>query len=160
MRELRLMSLDEQAKRSFDSGYNCAESVLLVVSKQPGITRLSVESFVPRVATGFGGGIARNGEICGALAGGIMAISLALGRDEPDESRDHCYRAVDGFYSDFLKAFGTCRCRELIGVDLRTPTGIEAYHSRIHYERCNPIVAWAVTRVQQIIRESLHRTER
>lgn len=147
------MSLEEQAKRNFNSEYNCAESVLLAVSKQPGVARQGVESLVPRIASGFGGGIARNGDICGALAGGTMAISLALGRDRPDESRDPCYRAVDRFYNDFVEAFGTCKCRELTGLDLKTPAGIEAYRNKIHTERCNHIVAWAAERAHQIIQE-------
>jgi len=145
------MSLGEEARRNFNSGYNCAESVLLVVSKQSG---LPGEVIIPRIATGFGGGIARNGNICGALAGGVAVISLALGRDMSTESRDPCYRAVDQFYNEFLESFGAYRCRELTGVDLRTPEGRQAYESRIHNQRCNPIVAWAAERAFRIIRDT------
>lgn len=81
------MSLEEVGKRHFDSGYNCAESVLLAVSMQPGVTRQEVRSFIPRIATSFGGGIARNGDICGAPVGGTISISLALGRDNSEKSR-------------------------------------------------------------------------
>ena len=148
------MSLEELAKRNFDLGYNCAESVLLALSIQPGATKHRVKSFIPRIATGFGGGVARNGDICGALAGGIMSIGLALGRDNSEESRDPCYPAVDKFYNDFVKTFGTCRCRELTKVDLKTQDGFEAYQNRIHRECCIPIVAWAVKTAYQIIQES------
>jgi len=148
-----VMNLEEQARSSFNSGYNCAESVLLVLSKQPELTRRGAESFIPRIGTGFGGGIARNGNICGALAGGVMAISLALGRDRPDESRDPCYPAVDRFYNEFVREFGTWRCRDLTGVDLKAPGGRKEYLDRIHNERCNPIVAWAAKRAYQIIKE-------
>ena len=145
------MSLEEQAMHNFNAGYNCAESVLLVVSRQPSVSRQGAESIIPRIASGFGGGIARNGDICGALAGGTMAISLALGRDMPDESRDPCYRAVDRFYNDFVRAFGTCKCRELTGLDLKTSAGFEAYRNKIHTQRCNKIVAWAANRAHEII---------
>jgi len=63
------MSLEEQAKRNFNMGYNCAESVLLAVSEANGATRQRAQSLIPRIATGFGGGIARNGDVCGALVG-------------------------------------------------------------------------------------------
>jgi len=129
-------------------------SVLLAVSKELNLTRYNVESLIPRIATGFGGGFARNGDICGALSGGIMVISLALGRDEPDESRDPCYAAVDQFFRGFERTFGRCRCRELTGVDLRTREGSEVYQSRIHNDCCNPIVAWAVRKTYHIIQES------
>jgi C_GCAxxG_C_C family probable redox protein len=148
------MSLEEQARRNFDSGYNCAESVLSAMSKESRASGTGIEHFVPRIATGFGGGIARNGDICGAVAGGVMAISLALGRDSPEESRDACYNAVDRFYNEFARAFGSCKCRDLTKVDLKTSTGIEAYRSRIHSERCVPIVAWAAKRAYEIIRGS------
>ena len=38
-------------------------------------------SCVPRIATGFGGGMGRCGEVCGAVTGAIMAIGMVLGRD-------------------------------------------------------------------------------
>ncbi len=149
-----MTDIEDRARRNFNSGYNCAESVLLAVSKEPRLSRLSLGSVIPRIATGFGGGIGRNGDVCGALSGGVMAISLALGRDRSEESRDPCYPAVDRFYNDFVKTFGSCKCRELTGVDLKTPQGLEAYQSRIHEERCNHIVAWSAERAHQVIQES------
>ena len=147
------MSLEEEAKLNFNSGFNCAESVLLVVSKQLDSTRQNSISCIPRIATGFGGGVARNGDICGALAGGIMAISLALGRDKPGQSRDPCYDAADRFYNEFVEAFGSSKCCELTGLDLKRPEQRETYQSRIHVERCNPIVAWSAKRAYEIIRK-------
>ena len=145
------MNLEEEAKLNFNSGYNCAESVSLVVSKQLGRVKQSSMSCVPRIATGFGGSVARNGDICGALAGGIMAISLALGRDEPDQSRDPCYGAADRFYNEFVEAFGSSKCRELTGLDLKKPEQRETYQNSIHVKRCNPIVAWSAKRAYEII---------
>jgi C_GCAxxG_C_C family probable redox protein len=148
------VSAEDLARQLFNSGYNCAESVLLVVSGECGLAFSGGQSLIPRIATGFGGGIARNGNICGALAGGVMAIGLALGRDRPEESRDPCYRAADRFYNEFVGTFGTCGCRELTGVDLKTAEGRKAHQDRIHNERCNPIVAWAARTACQIVREA------
>lgn len=148
------MSLEEEAKRHFNSGYNCAESVSLAVSKLMGPEAQGSASCVPRIATGFGGGVARNGDICGALAGGIMAISLALGRDSANQSRDPCYQAADRFYNEFVDVFGSSQCRKLTGLDLKKPEQREAYQNRVHFERCNPIVAWAVKRTYEIIQKA------
>ena len=148
------MSLGEEARRSFNSGYNCAESILLTVTKQADLMAQDLGSMVPRIATSFGGGIARNGDICGAVTGGIMAIGLALGRDSSDQNRDPCYAAADRFYNEFIETFGTCRCRDLTALDLKKRDEREAYQSRVHYERCNPIVAWAAKKAHEIIRES------
>ena len=35
---------------------------------------------VPRIASGFAGGIGNTGAVCGAVVGAVMAISLKLGR--------------------------------------------------------------------------------
>jgi C_GCAxxG_C_C family probable redox protein len=124
------MNPEDEAKRLFDSGLNCAESVLLAIShdKFP----QSIEVVIPR-----------NGDICGALAGGVMAISLALGRNSPEELRDSCYLAVDQFYSEFVREFGSCKCRELTGIDLKTAKGREEYMTKIHADLCSRIVVWA-----------------
>jgi C_GCAxxG_C_C family probable redox protein len=148
------MGVEEDAKNAFDSGFNCAESVLSAVSKHTGLLKEHAESFVPRIATGFGGGIARNGDVCGALSGGVIAISLALGRNRSDESREPCYPSVDKFYNDFVKTFGTCKCCELTGVSIKTPAGNQAYRDRIHRERCTPIVEWAATAATDVIKKN------
>jgi C_GCAxxG_C_C family probable redox protein len=153
----RFMNPEEEAKLSFNSGYNCAESVSMAVSKQIGRMGLISRSCIPRIATGFGGGVGRNGDICGALAGGVIAIGLASGRDNSDQSRDPCYHAVDRFYNEFVETFGSSRCRNLTGLDLKKPEQREVHKNRIHAERCSPIVAWAAKRAYEIIREAKYR---
>ena len=147
------MSVEDEVRRAFDSGLNCAESLLLVLSKHSNLEKGGAR-FIPRIATGFGGGIARNGDMCGALSGVVMAISLALGRDGPDQSRDQCYAAVDQFYNDFVKTFGSCKCSELTHIDFKAPDENAIYLERIHRERCTPIVEWAAKRASAIIKEN------
>ena len=148
------MELEEVARRNFDSGLNCAESTLSAVNSEFGPSERNVDQVVPRIATGFGGGIARNGDVCGALLGGAMAISLALGRDKGDQPREPCYTAVDRFYNDFRARFGSCKCRELTNSDLKTPEGFATYLAEVHNEVCVPIVAWATKRAHDIIMET------
>ncbi|MGD0422397.1 MAG: C-GCAxxG-C-C family protein [Candidatus Bathyarchaeia archaeon] len=146
------MTPENNATRLFNSGYNCAEAVLLATTQD--VLLGKVETVIPRVATGFGGGLSRNGDVCGALTGGIMRIGLAVGRNSAEESRDRCYRAVDRFYSAFVKEFGTCKCRELTGLDLKTEEGRAAYQARVHLERCTKIVSWAARFAPQIAESS------
>ena len=145
------MNLEEEARFNFDSVFNCAESVSLVVSKRLHKGKQNSMSCIPRIATGFGGGVARNGDICGALAGGVMTISLVLGRDKPEQSRDQCYDATDRFYNEFVEAFGSSKCRELTRLDLKKPEQREIHRSRVHAELCAPIVAWSAKRAYEII---------
>ena len=148
------MSLEEVAKRNFNSGLNCAESVLLAVKNELNANGRAGDEMIPRSATGFGGGIGRNGDVCGALIGGVMAMSLALGRDRAEQSREPCYLAVDRFYNDFRAKFGSCKCRELTNVNLKTQEGLRAYKAEVHTGVCVPIVEWAAKRAHDVIKET------
>jgi C_GCAxxG_C_C family probable redox protein len=147
-----VMSTEQDAKLHFNSGFNCAESILLTLGG--GLRHNNSGVFIPRIATGFGGGVGRNGDMCGALSGGVMAIGLALGRDKAEQSRDPCYAAVDRFYTDFVKEFGSSKCRELIGIDLKERVGSGSSDHPVHLERCNLIVAWAAKRANEIIADT------
>ena len=150
----KLLTVEEFAKRNFNSGFNCAESVLLAVHSAINANESGNDQAVPRIATGFGGGISRNGDVCGALVGGVMAMSLALGRDKPEQDREPCYPAVDRLYNEFRTRFGSCKCRELTNANLKTPEGATAYKIGVHTEVCTPIVAWAAKRAHDIIKET------
>jgi len=105
--------------------------VLLAVCEDRGIA----SELVPRIATGFCGGIARSDGMCGAVSGAIMAISVALGRDDPDGSRDADYAAVRKLLDGFAEVFGSINCGELLGCNLGTPEGQAFYkESRLSQE--------------------------
>ena len=64
--------LSENAVECFQEGYNCAQSVLLTMFQH---WNSGGSDLIPKIATGFGGGIGRCGSVCGALAGGVMALA-------------------------------------------------------------------------------------
>jgi C_GCAxxG_C_C family probable redox protein len=84
---------------------------------------------IPRIATPFAGGMARTGEVCGAVVGALMAIGVKHGRDEVGQSED----VVQSLSGDLLRAFreemGSLYCRELTGFDLSTPEGLKQFLS-------------------------------
>jgi dihydrofolate reductase len=74
--------VEEKAKEMFGpEGLLCAESVLNTVSDEVGV----ISPLIPRIATGFCGGIARTCGMCGAVAGGVMALGILYGRDNTEE---------------------------------------------------------------------------
>ena len=91
---------------------------------------LRIESrLVPRIATAFGGGIGRTGAVCGAVVGATMAIGLRHGREEASQAHDQAYALAQEFRRRFEEEMGTISCRELTGVDLSTPEGLETFRS-------------------------------
>jgi C_GCAxxG_C_C family probable redox protein len=72
--------VEQRAYEHFQGGLICAESVLLAVLEAAGEP---AEGFAPGIATCFGGGAGRSKEeMCGALAGGLMALGLLRGRGQ------------------------------------------------------------------------------
>lgn len=120
-------------------GFNCAESVLLGLCEE-----MHVESpLIPRIATGFGGGIGHTGNICGAVSGAVMALGIAFGREKPEDraTRDRLYLLVESFLREVEKALGHLDCFSLIGVRLNTEEGLKQYREENLRERCRSIVA-------------------
>jgi C_GCAxxG_C_C family probable redox protein len=75
----------EQAKRQAHASEKnfggCAQSVLGALQEQFGIG--NVESF--KAASALAGGVARQGETCGAVIGALSALGLVIGRDRIED---------------------------------------------------------------------------
>lgn len=128
------------ARGFFASGFNCAESVSLGVCQALGIG----EGVIPRAATGFGGGGGGSGGTCGALAGALLAVGLKYGRTSTQDERRRPYAISQRIYKAFVDEMGAAGCRELTGLDLRTPEGYQALrNSGLHDTVCTRAVELA-----------------
>ena len=113
---------NETALQKFVSGYNCAQAILYSFKDAiniDGDTAL-------KLACGFGAGMGRKGEVCGAVTGGIMVIGAKYGRGENDDKTDteKTYTKARELMEKFEKKHGTFICRELLnGCDLSTEEG-------------------------------------
>jgi C_GCAxxG_C_C family probable redox protein len=134
--------LGENAVKRFKEGYNCAQSVLLTMAEHWN----GKNELIPKVATAFGGGIGRCGSVCGALTGGVMAIGVKYGTNNPSlEERLDAYRLASAFYERFRKQHGTVFCRELVGYDISKPKEMEkARNAKVFDEKCRVYIKNAV----------------
>jgi C_GCAxxG_C_C family probable redox protein len=106
----------------FLEGYNCAQVVIYSFCDDLGFDR----HMALRLACGFGGGMARKQEVCGAISGGILAIGFKHGRGEGQDraATEVTYGKVRELMSRFESRHGTCNCRALLGgCNLDTPEG-------------------------------------
>jgi C_GCAxxG_C_C family probable redox protein len=135
-----MKAVTEMAVEKFLSGYNCAQAVLYAHSASLG---LDTETAL-KVATGFGGGIAAQGETCGAVTGGIMALGLKYGRGARQDRSiaDVAYQKTRDLMAAFEQAHGSCCCRTLLGgCDLRTPQGRQQFKDQdLHHKTCGRCV--------------------
>ena len=114
------MSKAEIALERFENG-NCAQAVISAYAADFGVDK----DRALQVSVGFGGGMGRLQETCGAVSGAIMVLGLASsfkdgdGRDKINE----VYAQVRRLAADFTKEKGTINCRELLGCDLSSEEG-------------------------------------
>ena len=123
----------------FLSGFNCAESVLLALAERQGVE----STLIPRIATPFGGGVARSASICGCVTGALMGIGMKHGRMRETEDRLKAYAVAENFMSAFERRFGSLICYELIGCDFHTPEGHKRFEE-LKESRCANFVKGAV----------------
>jgi len=111
------MNRADIAEENFKSGLNCAQSVLLAFAGNFGAETGTAR----RIARGFGSGMG-TGDTCGAVSGGVMAISLYVS-DEGDAAlaKKKTYELAREFKRRFSKETGSILCRNLLGYDLNNP---------------------------------------
>jgi C_GCAxxG_C_C family probable redox protein len=127
-------TLSKKATERFSGGYNCAQSVLLTIFEH----WKGKNDLIPKIATGFGGGIGRCGSVCGALTGGVMAIGVRYGTDEQSpEKRQKAYELSRKLYKEFENRHGSVFCKDLIGYDLSNPDDLKkARSTKVSEEKC------------------------
>jgi C_GCAxxG_C_C family probable redox protein len=110
------------AVEKFLAGYNCAQAVLYSFCDDLGFDK----DAALRLASGFGAGMARKQEVCGAITGGIITLGIKYGRGEGQDKMftEETYGKVRELTSQFEARHGSCICRALLnGCDLDTPGG-------------------------------------
>lgn len=141
----------QQAEEIFRHGYNCAQSVLSVFSKEFGLNR----DTGLKLASPFGAGISYMQETCGAVTGALMAIGLKYGKGEngTDQDKMHTYNLSRQFIAEFKKKHGTVCCRELLDeLDMSTPEGMAKIRELDLFRlRCSKFVKDAVEIAERII---------
>ena len=107
------MGRREQAVSLFTQGYNCAQSLAGAFADVTGLER---ETML-RLASAFGGGMGRLREVCGAVTGSLLVLSMVYGYDTPEtgEAKAQLYARVQELALAFEKQHGTYLCRELLG---------------------------------------------
>ncbi len=110
----------EIAITRFSQNFNCAQSVIVAFAPQLGMD----EGQALKLASPFGGGVARRGLTCGAVTGALMVLGLAQGADTPAGKED-AYRLGQEFLQRFESRHAAILCRELIDCDISTPDGLQ-----------------------------------
>ena len=102
----------ETAEELFREGYNCAQSVAEAFCEEIGIDF----NTAVRMVSGFGGGIGRMREVCGAVSGMTFVIGILMGYDDPKDvdGKKDLYAVIQTLCKEFKDITGSVICRELL----------------------------------------------
>ncbi len=102
------------AKKYFEDGYNCSQSVLLAFAPDFGLDKKTALM----ISSPFGGGMGRLREVCGTVTGMFMVLGLKYGYDSPGDyqKKKTLYQRVQVLAEDFKRDNGSIICRELLGL--------------------------------------------
>ena len=113
----------DKAKEYFQSGYNCAQAVLMAFADKINLTKDQIIN----IAAPFGAGMGRMREVCGTVSGMFMAAGLILGHDaDTPQGKNAMYAVTQELANEFKKQNGSIICRELLaGVPTTSGTNAE-----------------------------------
>lgn len=103
------------ASDNFKLGYNCCQSVVLAFEDLLDIDK----DTLARLTSGFGAGMGKMREVCGAVSGMFMVASILKGYNSPTATVEKVdtYAMIMQLGEEFKKEFGTIICRELLNLD-------------------------------------------
>jgi len=131
----------------FKQGFSCSQSLFSAFAPQFGLS----SEIASRIASPFGGGIARQGDTCGAVTGALMALALKYGPGI-DETNNAIYQVSQEFLHRFKSKHAYIQCRQLIDFDLSHPAELEAARkSKVFNNICPLLVRTAAEIVRSML---------
>jgi len=145
------MEPSQKAIQYHDAGCNCAQAVFAAFAERFDIPFPQAM----KLAASFGGGMGRQGEVCGAITGALMVLGLTYGASTPDdrESKLLAYRKASDFIEEFRRRQGEIHCRALLGVDISTEEGWRQARETGRFKTvCTPLIESAAVILEEMIR--------
>ena len=135
------------AAELFLQGYNCAQAVVGAFCEDYGYDMQTATKLV----SGFGGGMGRLREVCGAVSGMFMVAGLLYGNE--NKKADH-YKLIQDLANEFKEENGSIICRELIGVKGPEAPTPEKRTEKYYLKRpCAELVEMAADIIDKYIKE-------
>ncbi|HNX43308.1 MAG TPA: C-GCAxxG-C-C family protein [Bacteroidales bacterium] len=142
----------DKAIKLFRSGYNCAQSVLAAYSEDMKFDA----GLALCISCGFGGGMGRLQQTCGAVTGSFMAIGIYNCKKYSDnnERKDKTYAMIRQFNEKFMALHGSTDCKSLLNCDLMSEEGrLFAKQNNLYEMRCEKYISDAVGIIQELTGE-------
>lgn len=148
------MNKKEIAIALFEEGFNCAQAVSAAFCEETGVSK---EAMV-KMASGFGGGIGRLREVCGAVSGMVLVANMLYGYESPtdNESKMAWYKEIQSIVLEFKARNGSYVCHELLNLpenDDKSPVPEKRTAEYYRKRPCKEIVGEAAEILEKFIAE-------
>ncbi len=144
----------DRAYELFKQGYNCSQAVFGAFCEELGV---DFETAV-KLASGFGGGIGRMREVCGAFSGAVMAASLIYGYSDPKETTEkmELYEKIRSLAGSFSEENGSIICRELLGLQQAEKSAAPEARTAEYYKKrpCAELCRYSADLLEEFIRSN------
>ena len=145
------MNRPEYAKELFEGGCNCCQAVFCAFLDE---TNLSKDDAM-RLSAGFGGGMGRLREVCGAVSGMTMVLSNKFACADPNNKAEKAalYALIQKAAADFREENGSIICRELLGLSEKPSIPTPDDRTKEYYKKrpCSELVRCAAEIAEKII---------
>ena len=145
------MTKGEKAKALFLDGYNCAQAVLGAFCDDLGLDFETAMKF----SSGFGGGMGRLREVCGAVSGMFMVINMKCGYTSPTDTdgKKELYSHIQTLAKKFEEENGSIICRELLGLTEKVSAPAPEARTDTYYKKrpCGELVEIAANIVDDYL---------
>jgi C_GCAxxG_C_C family probable redox protein len=137
-----MMTKTDYGADVFLNGFNCAQAVFSSFCEDYGLDAMTAR----KIASGLGSG-ARVAEMCGAVSGAVLVIGLKYGQKTAADvdMKLKCNAETEEFMRRYRVANGHIVCRNLLGCDIMTETGLEcAIEKKLFTTKCKDLVVSAI----------------
>lgn len=143
------MNKVETATSFFKQGFNCTQSLLAAYCADFGLEQKNAL----KIASAFGGGIARTGGICGFVTGAFMIIGLKYGTTDANDTKAKAktYEIAREFIENFKSRNHSIICRKLLGFDINTIKNLNTEKSSVIMEQCTKYIRDSVEILDEIL---------
>lgn len=141
----------EEAVKTFEAGYTCAQSVFATYADLFGMDRETAL----KLASPMGGGIGRMREVCGAVSAMALLAGLKEGNTDPanEEGKERIYLLTRQLAEKFKERHGTIICRELLGIEGMEKSAKPSERTESYYNKrpCSRLVETAAGIVEEML---------
>jgi C_GCAxxG_C_C family probable redox protein len=141
--------IEEKAIATFRAGLNCSQAVFGAYADELNIDN----DLALSVSCGFGGGMGRLQETCGAATGSYMVLGVQTCKKYSDnkERKEITYTQIQEFSRKFKQLNGTTDCIDLLKCDLKTAEGnAYAKEHNLFGTICEKCISDSITIIEEL----------